>query len=419
MSEFFSAASKKTDDKKIRVSLVLVCAGKGERAGFSANKLLEKFNGKTVAEITFDRFFKSGVIDEFIVVVSESDYEIFDKIFNKKATVVIGGNTRGESVLNGVKATGGDIVLIHDGARPFVTEKVIKSCLESVYLHRSGIAAVRSVNTVSVADGETIVKTVGKDDVYEIQTPQGFYKEDIIKAFSLAKDDGLSFSDESGLYLKYIGKPFISNGDKNNVKLTVKDDFIKAKRQLSEEAEETVSRTSPLLPEINLNGTSTVNYKDLRTGTGFDCHKLVPGRKFVLGGVTIPHEKGLLGHSDADVLTHAIMDALLSAAGLRDIGYYFPDSDDKYLGISSVLLLEQVLGMLEENGFAVHSVSATVMAEKPKLKDYIPIIKQNLCDVLKIPTGNFGLGATTLEGLGFVGREEGVCVYASAVIVKK
>ena len=145
----------------------------------------------------------------------------------------------------------------------------------------------------------------------------------------------------------------------------------------------------------------------------------MPGRKFVLGGVTIPHEKGLLGHSDADVLTHAIMDALLSAAGLRDIGYYFPDSDDKYLGISSVLLLEQVLGMLEENGFAVHSVSATVMAEKPKLKDYIPIIKQNLCYILKIPAGNFGLGATTLEGLGFVGREEGVCVYASAVIVKK
>ena len=239
MSEFFSAASKKTDDKKIRVSLVLVCAGKGERAGFAANKLLEKFNGKTVAEITFDRFFKSGVIDEFIVVVSESDYEIFDKIFNKKATVVIGGNTRGESVLNGVKAARGDIVLIHDGARPFVTEKVIKSCLGSVYLHRSGIAAVRSVNTVSVADGETIVKAVGKDDVYEIQTPQGFYKEDIIKAFSLAKADGLSFSDESGLYLKYIGEPFISNGDKNNVKLTVKDDFIKAKRQLSEEAEET------------------------------------------------------------------------------------------------------------------------------------------------------------------------------------
>lgn len=423
MSEFFSAASKKTGDKKNRVSLVLVCAGKGKRAGFAANKLLEKLNGKTVAEIAFDRFLSSGYIDEFIVVVSESDYEIFDKIFNKKATVVIGGNARGESVLSGVKAASGDIVLIHDGARPFVTEKVIKNCLDSVYLHRSGIAAVRSVNTVSIAEGRALVKTVGKDDVYEIQTPQGFYKEDIIKAFSLAKADGLSFPDESSLYLKYIGKPFISEGDIGNVKLTVKDDFTKAKRQISGEAEESVNRAFPplpeMLPEINLNGTATVNYKDLRTGTGFDCHKLVPGRKFVLGGITIPHEKGLLGHSDADVLTHAIMDALLSAAGLRDIGYYFPDSDDKYLGISSVLLLEQVMGMLEETGFAVHSLSATIMAEKPKLKDFIPIIKQNLCDVLEIPTGNFGLGATTLEGLGFVGREEGVCVYASAVIVKK
>ncbi|MBO5066768.1 MAG: 2-C-methyl-D-erythritol 2,4-cyclodiphosphate synthase [Clostridia bacterium] len=156
-----------------------------------------------------------------------------------------------------------------------------------------------------------------------------------------------------------------------------------------------------------------------RFGTGFDCHKLVENRKLILGGVTIPHDKGLLGHSDADVLTHAIMDAILSSLSLRDIGYHFSDKDPKYKDADSMKLLSTVLEMVDKEGYKVESISATIMAEKPKLLPHIPSITKNLADALSLQTSLVGIGATTLEGLGFVGREEGICVHATAVLVKK
>ena len=181
-----------------------------------------------------------------------------------------------------------------------------------------------------------------------------------------------------------------SKSDSNNIKLTYPEDFDK------------------------LNELPTC-----RTGIGFDCHKLVENRKLILGGVEIAHTKGLLGHSDADVLTHAIMDAILSGAGLRDIGYYFSDKDAKYKDADSTKLLEQVLKMVDEVGYRVKSVSATVMAEKPKLMPHIPAINKNLSTILNISSESLGILATTLEGLGFVGREEGICAQATAVLVQK
>ncbi|MBR2448548.1 MAG: 2-C-methyl-D-erythritol 2,4-cyclodiphosphate synthase [Clostridia bacterium] len=157
--------------------------------------------------------------------------------------------------------------------------------------------------------------------------------------------------------------------------------------------------------------------QDFRFGTGFDCHKLVEGRKLILGGITVPHDKGLLGHSDADVLTHAIMDAILSSLSMRDIGYHFSDKDPAYKDADSMKLLEKVLKMVNEKGYRVHNVSATIMAEKPKLLKIIPEITINLASALSLPQENVGIGATTLEGLGFVGREEGICVHATATVV--
>ncbi|MBE7062100.1 MAG: 2-C-methyl-D-erythritol 2,4-cyclodiphosphate synthase [Clostridiales bacterium] len=161
------------------------------------------------------------------------------------------------------------------------------------------------------------------------------------------------------------------------------------------------------------------NAKDVRFGVGFDCHRLVEDRKLILGGVTIPHDKGLLGHSDADVLTHAIMDAILSSLAMRDIGYHFPDKDPQYKGANSVELLIKVLSLIKEKGYRVKNISATIMAEKPKLLSHIPQITKNLADVLKVDESSVGIGATTLEGLGFVGREEGICVHATAVTIKE
>ena len=156
-----------------------------------------------------------------------------------------------------------------------------------------------------------------------------------------------------------------------------------------------------------------------RVGHGYDVHRLTAGRKLILGGVEIPYELGLLGHSDADVLTHAVMDALLGAAGLWDIGHAFPDSDPAYEGISSLVLLEWVMGMLEEKGYAVGNVDATVIAQRPKLSPYIPEMREKLAAVMRVPADRVDVKATTEEGLGFTGTGEGVAAHSVALIVDK
>lgn len=154
----------------------------------------------------------------------------------------------------------------------------------------------------------------------------------------------------------------------------------------------------------------------MRIGHGYDVHRLVEGRKLILGGQEIEHYLGLLGHSDADVLTHAVMDALLGAAGLWDIGHAFPDTDSAYEGISSLVLLERVMEMLEQNGYRVGNVDATILAQRPKLAPYIPAMRSTLARVMKVPESCVNVKATTEEGLGFSGREEGIAAHAVALL---
>ena len=156
----------------------------------------------------------------------------------------------------------------------------------------------------------------------------------------------------------------------------------------------------------------------MRIGHGYDVHRLVEGRKLIIGGVDIPHTLGLLGHSDADVLIHAIMDATLSACSMRDIGYWFSDKDPKYKDADSMKLFDRVLEMITEKGYKIKNISAVIMAEKPKLLGFIPEITNNLAKVLDLSPEFVGIGATTLEGLGFVGREEGICTHATATLVR-
>ena len=367
------------------VTLILTCAGVGARAGFKGNKLLQNLGDKSVVEKVFNTCFNSGLFGQIIMTASDNDYPIFMEKFSDKATVVKGGKTRFLSVKNALEITTGDIVLVHDGARPFVTEKVLSDCIESVKKYRSGIAYSEQTDTIAKADGDDYIETVyDKKTLRAIQTPQGFYTEDLSKAFSLAKKD--DYPDESSVYAEFIAKPKLFKGDKNNIKLTFASDFAK--------------------PTV-------------KTGVGFDCHKLTVGRKLILGGIEIPHDKGLLGHSDADALTHAVMDAILSAVALKDIGYHFPDSDERYKDANSMKLLEKVLDLVDEKGYKVSSVSACIMAEKPKLLPHIPAITESLANGLKINASEVGIGATTLEGLGFVGREEGICVHATAVVISK
>ena len=370
----------------METSLILTCAGKGARAGFNKNKLLVDLNGKPYFLHALNAFCDSGLIDQIIITASQVDFELIKNAVGDKAQVVLGGQTRTQSIKNALPLVKGDILLVHDGARPFVSKKVISDCIETAKKFGSAIPCVPTRDTILKQRDGVVESYLGKDGLFSVQTPQGFQTNLILNAYARAGEQ--AFNDDGEVYKQFIGQTHTYEGDPDNIKLTYPEDF-------------------------NQNNNPT----DFRFGTGFDCHRLVENRKLILGGVEIPHNKGLLGHSDADVLTHAIMDAILSALSLRDIGYHFSDKDPAYKDANSMHLLQKVLDMVKEKGYSVNNVSATIMAEKPKLLKHIPLITKNLADTLALPTDRVGIGATTLEGLGFVGREEGICVHATATLI--
>lgn len=378
---------------RLKTSAVLACGGSGSRAGFGRNKLLETVDGVACFTKTLYVFSSHPDIDEIIVVCAENDEEAFSaeaKKLGAKVKFVRGGKTRFESVENGVLAAKGDIVALHDGARPFVSASLISACVESAKKYGSGVACVPPTDTVAAIayDGDDrLIVSAGRKNLYAVQTPQVFRKDDLLRAYSLCGESFGDFTDESGLFAKYIGRCRLVDGEISNKKLTYSDDFAPS--------------------------------SGLRVGTGFDLHRLVEGRKLILGGVEIPHSKGLLGHSDADVLLHAIMDALLSSASLGDIGKLFPDTDAAYEGISSVVLYKKVKALLEENGYAIRNVSAVIMAQKPKLSPYRESITRNIAELSGISESSVGVTCTTLEGIGVVGREEGIAVQAYCLTEKK
>ncbi len=359
----------------MRISVVIPAAGKGRRAGFSENKIFHLLpDGRTVLERAASAFFPFA--DEVIIAANPAEEGRVRALFGSRVRVVTGGKTRTESVRRALEAATGEIVLVHDAARPYVSEAVIRDCIASVKKYGSGIPALPTADTVCAAEGGEMTFSYGKT-LFAVQTPQGFYTEDLRRAYRLAKGE---YADDSAVYAAFCRPPRLCAGGAENRKLTFAADFP---------------------PRYAV-------------GEGFDCHAFAAGRKLVLGGVEIPHDRGLLGHSDADVLTHAVMDALLSGVGEGDIGVQFPDTDPAYRGISSMLLLERVMQIVARKGRRVESLSAVLMAEKPKLKNFLPAIAENLAAAVGIPY--VGLSVTTLEGLGFVGREEGICARASVLL---
>lgn len=374
----------------LKITAIIPSAGKGERAGFSENKLLQKINGETVIHKTVKIFDDFRQVDEIIVVCSTTDKQVFEGILNdikKPLKLVIGGETRFDSVYNALKIIDDGAVIIHDGARPFLDTETLEKCVTSLIRYGSAVVCTPLTDTVCETDGKENIISSNRKNKYAVQTPQCFTVSELKRAYELSKDCK-DFTDDAGVYTSYIGKCKMVLGKRENLKLTYKEDF------------------------------ETSVKDNLRVGVGFDLHKLTENRKLILGGIEIPHSKGLLGHSDADVLTHAIMDALLSSVNLRDIGYHFPDTDEQYKGISSMKLLEKVLLLLKEKGYAPSQVSAVVMAEKPKMSSYVESISQNIANALKIGRENVGITLTTLEGIGIVGREEGIAVQAYVTVEK-
>lgn len=363
------------------VSALIVCGGKGERAGFGFNKLLADLGGTTPFEKCLTAFLDTGLPFQFVIVCTAEDEGIFRakcEGLGVFADFARGGKTRSDSVLSGLEKVRGDIVVVHDGARPFVPPDVILRSIRSAERYGSGIACVSPTDTVAETENGFIL-SASRENRALVQTPQTFRTDLLKKAFSLRRE-GEDFTDESGLFSRYIGKCAVVEGSAENRKLTFARDFSVA--------------------------------DGVVCGTGFDLHRLVEGRKLILGGVEIPHGKGLLGHSDADALTHAIMDALLSSASLRDIGFHFPDTDPKYEGADSLSLLKEVLVLLREKGYKPINVTSVIMAQKPKLSPYVDRMRETLSLALGLEKEKVGITCTTMEGIGLVGREEGIAVQA-------
>lgn len=378
----------------MKVSAIICAAGTGERAGFGKNKLLATLYGAPALYHTLKAFDISEV-DEVIVTSSAADYkEIKAMCAPLGYETILGGKTRFAGVKKALEKVSGDIIIIHDGARPFVTKKIIRDCIQTTKEYGSAVCATPVTDTMASVYYGVITDVPKRDTVYAVQTPQGFLSADIKKAYEIAADDGIPYTDDSSVYANYIGLPHIFEGDRHNTKLTYREDF---------------TRDAP----------KVVPADGCRIGIGADTHAFGGLDNFVtLAGVRIECDSSLVAHSDGDVVLHAVMDAILSACGLEDIGHYFPDTDKRYKGADSGELLKQVTAMAKEAGFAPVNVSVTVQTEKPKLAPHIDEMAASLAALCGLPADRVAIAAGTSERLGFVGEGLGIVAYASVLMRK-
>ena len=377
---------------------VVVAAGRGARAGLGHNKVFYRYRGRSVLNRCLDALAGTGLLEGLVLVISAEDEAAWEALCREEGAcplvqrVVHGGATRRESVYNGLKALPEtcDIVAVHDAARPFVTREMVAATLDSARAWGSGVISTPVVDTVKIIGADGTVTTPDRASLRAVQTPQTFDRAKLLAAHARAMEEGLPVTDDAMLFERYYGSVRLvtAAGAEKNIKLTTRADF------------------DMLNSEIPA----------LRVGQGYDAHRLVEGRPLVLCGVTVPHTRGLDGHSDADVAVHALMDALLGALGLGDIGRHFPDSDPAYRGISSMRLLDAVMERVRERGFAVVNADVTIVAQRPKLLPYLDAMRANLAGALGVAPECVNVKATTTEHMGFEGEEQGISAQAVALL---
>ncbi len=382
------------------VTLLLLAAGQSERMG--ENKLLLPLLGKSVLERALNAALAASEITEIIVVASEQAYPLASELALQRAEkpirVVQGGATRQESAYLGLLAAkGADIAAIHDAARCLCSPEIIDESVRSARAYGSGVVALAVQDTIKRVQGGAVVTTLERSELVQIQTPQTFRYDFILRAYERARSDGFSATDDSALAERLGESVRTVPGSAENIKLTTKADIGIALGILSRRGE---------------------TGGGARAGIGEDTHRLVTGRRLVLGGASIPYSKGLLGHSDADALTHAVIDALLGAAAFGDIGELFPDTDADYKDICSLELLKQTARILNDGGFKIGGIDAVVVAESPKLSPYKARMRLNLASALGIEAHRVSVKATTTEGLGKEGRGEAITARAVATITQ-
>jgi 2-C-methyl-D-erythritol 4-phosphate cytidylyltransferase/2-C-methyl-D-erythritol 2,4-cyclodiphosphate synthase len=355
---------------------------------------------------TVRAFIDNSLIDRIVVVVApewiDQTHALFDsyEINGANLALVAGGSRRQDSVQAGLKALDDDtaIVLVHDGARPLVSREIIERCYLAALHYGAGIAAVPVKDTLKRGDDTgRVTATIARTCLWQAQTPQAVRKELLVKAFRHNGDADVT--DESSLLEKAAIPVSLVEGAETNIKITRPEDLLLAEKILQRD----------LQPKLR-------KLQKLRIGHGYDAHRFAENRKLVLGGITVPHSHGLAGHSDADVLTHALCDALLGGLGLGDIGRHFPDSDERFVGVYSISLLEHVVALAHEHGYGITNADITLVCQSPRLAPYLDKMRDLLARTCKIDPGALNIKATTTEKMGFTGRKEGISCHAVVLL---
>jgi 2-C-methyl-D-erythritol 4-phosphate cytidylyltransferase / 2-C-methyl-D-erythritol 2,4-cyclodiphosphate synthase len=386
----------------LRIAALIVAAGRGTRAARSGAgpKQYALIGGKTVLERSLSAFTDHPGIEAVKVVIHPDDVEAYEHAVraigsSKLLKPVFGGATRQASVLHGLEdlsSSPPDGVLIHDAARPFVSAATISSVIAALRHHSGALAALQVSDTLKRASDGLVAETIPRSGLWRAQTPQGFRFAPMLAAHRKAAAAALdTFTDDAAI-AEWAGLDVaIVEDASRNVKITTVEDLEVAEQQIA----------SAMEP---------------RVGTGFDVHRFCDGDHVWLGGVRIPHTHKLEGHSDADVVLHALTDALLGAIGDGDIGQHFPPSDQKWKGAASKLFLEDAARRIRERGGRVGNVDITVLAEAPRVGPHRPAMQDLIGGILGLPASKVGIKATTTEQMGFTGRREGIAAMATALV---
>jgi 2-C-methyl-D-erythritol 4-phosphate cytidylyltransferase / 2-C-methyl-D-erythritol 2,4-cyclodiphosphate synthase len=378
-----------------RVVGIVAAGGSGQRAGVAKQWLV--LGGATVLARAARALAASEVVDAVVVVVppgEEARAAAEVGALGKPARVVAGGATRADSVRNGLAAAeGAAVVLVHDAARPFLSPVLAARVAEAAARDGAALAALPATDTVKrAAAGEPprVAETLDRRTLWLAQTPQGFRRDLLVAAYAAAGAEASAATDECALVERTGAPVTLVPGEQGNFKITTPDDVERARAILE---------------------------APFATGVGYDTHRFAPGRRLVLGGVEFDGD-GLLGHSDADVCAHAIGDAILGAAGLGDLGRHFPDTDPRWKGISSLVLLGEIVRRAAERGWRVGNCDVTLAARRPKIAPRAEEMRSRLAEALGVSPAQVNVKATTGEGMGFVGREEGIAAHATALLVR-
>jgi 2-C-methyl-D-erythritol 4-phosphate cytidylyltransferase/2-C-methyl-D-erythritol 2,4-cyclodiphosphate synthase len=393
------------------IAAIIAAGGRGQRLGGAQPKQLLAIGGRPVLERSVTAFLTHPSVDALVVALPADLADPPPAYLlgtPKPLTIVAGGPRRQDSVANAFRAIDErvDVVVIHDAARPFVSADLIGRTIAAAVETGAALAALPARDTVKRAqpwrpasagpEGWAVAETLSRDTIFLAQTPQAFRREVLRDAIALGEQGG-DATDEAALVERAGHVVRLVDGDTANIKITTPEDWPLAEAIVARDPRE------PRDPSFLI-------------GTGYDLHRLVDGRPLVLGGVAIPSPRGALGHSDADVICHAVTDAVLGAACLGDIGHHFPDSDPRWKDALSIDLLRRAVALLSTRGLAVANVDVTVILEQPKIRGYVDAMRASIAQALGIDAGHASIKGKTNEGVDAVGRGEAIAAHAVALL---